>query len=140
LFGLFYLPSLLFCIQIVEKFMHMLGTDRCFSFFFCRLPCFLLLMGSTIFFIVGGFGGCTGLEDCSPTIFSVVLSWLGGFFCGAFFCGGFAVFLTCFGGWMVFPMCFHGWAVFFCGAAVFFCAFDGACFAAIGFFCFFGGD
>jgi hypothetical protein len=25
---------------------------------------------------------------------------------------------------------------FFCGAAVFFCAFDGACFAAISFFCF----
>jgi hypothetical protein len=97
-------------------------------------------MGSTIFFIVGGFGGCTGLEDCSLTIFSVVLSWLGGFFCGAFFCGGFAVFLICFGGWVVFSMCFHGWAVFFCGAAVFFCAFDGAYFAAIGFFCFFGGD
>jgi hypothetical protein len=59
-------------------------------------------MGSTIFFIVGGFGGCTGLEDCTPTVFSVVLSWLGGFFyggffrgglfCGGFFCGGFAVF------------------------------------------------
>jgi hypothetical protein len=38
--------------------------------------------------------------------FSDVLSWLGGFFCGA--------------------------ALFF--------AFDGSCFAAIGFFCFFGGD
>jgi hypothetical protein len=37
-------------------------------------------MGSTIFFIVGGFGGCTGLEDCAPTVFSVVLSWLGVFF------------------------------------------------------------
>jgi hypothetical protein len=46
-------------------------------------------MGSTIFFIVGGFGGCTGLEDCAPTDFSVVLSWLGVFFCGGFFCGGF---------------------------------------------------
>jgi hypothetical protein len=49
-------------------------------------------MGSTIFFIVGGFGGCTGLKDCAPTVFSVVLSWLDGFFCGGFFCGGFAVF------------------------------------------------
>jgi hypothetical protein len=54
-------------------------------------------MGSTIFFIVGGFGGCTGLEDCALTDFSVVLSWLGGFFyggffCGGFFCGGFTVF------------------------------------------------
>jgi hypothetical protein len=29
---------------------------------------------------------------------------------------------------------------FFCDAAVFFCAFNGACFAAIGFFRFFGGD
>jgi hypothetical protein len=29
---------------------------------------------------------------------------------------------------------------FFCGAAVFFCAFDGAFFASIGFLCFFGGD
>jgi hypothetical protein len=48
---------------------------------------FLLLMGSTIFFIVGGFRGCTWLEDCAPTVFSVVLLWLGGFFCG-----GFAVF------------------------------------------------
>jgi hypothetical protein len=37
-------------------------------------------------------------------------------------------------------MCFHGWAVFFCGAAVFCCALNGACFAAIGFLCFFGGD
>jgi hypothetical protein len=49
-------------------------------------------MGSTILFIVGGFGGCTGLEDCAPMAFSVVLSCLGGFFCGSFFCGGFAVF------------------------------------------------
>jgi hypothetical protein len=29
---------------------------------------------------------------------------------------------------------------FFCGALVFFSAFDGTCFAAIGFFSFFGGD
>jgi hypothetical protein len=29
---------------------------------------------------------------------------------------------------------------FFCGVVVFFSAFDGACFAAIGFFCFFGGE
>jgi hypothetical protein len=36
-------------------------------------------------------------------------------------------------------MCFHGWAVF---SAVLWCffAFDGTCFAAIGFSCFFGGD
>jgi hypothetical protein len=50
---------------------------------------FLLLMGSTIFFIICGFGGCTGLEDCALTVFSVVLSRLGGFFCCGFFCGGF---------------------------------------------------
>jgi hypothetical protein len=49
-------------------------------------------MSSTIFFIVGGFGGCTGLEDCAPMVFSAMLSWLGGFFCGGFFCDGFAVF------------------------------------------------
>jgi hypothetical protein len=83
-------------------------------------------------------------------IFSVVLSWLGGFFCGGFFCGGFfcdgffcggfAVFSYMLWWLGIFMMCFHGWAVFFYGAAVFFCAFDGACFAAIGFFCFFGGD
>jgi hypothetical protein len=51
-------------------------------------------MDSTIFFIVGGFfsfGGCTGLEYCAPTVFLVVLSWLGGFFCDGFFCGGFVV-------------------------------------------------
>jgi hypothetical protein len=39
-------------------------------------------MGSTIFFIIGGFfyfGGCTVLEDCAQVVFSVVLSWLGGF-------------------------------------------------------------
>jgi hypothetical protein len=49
-------------------------------------------LGSTSFFIIGGFfsfGGCTGLEDYAPTVFLVVLSWLGGFFCGGFFCGGF---------------------------------------------------
>jgi hypothetical protein len=102
-------------------------------------------MGSTIFFIVGGFGGCTGLEDCAPMVFSVVLSWLGGFFCGGFFCsgffcGGFAVFsdmLWWLGGFSDVLSWLGG---FFCGAVVFFCAFDGACFAAIGFFCFFGGD
>jgi hypothetical protein len=44
-------------------------------------------MGSTIFFIVSGFGGYIGLENCALMVFSVVLSWLGGFFCG-----GFAVF------------------------------------------------
>jgi hypothetical protein len=86
-------------------------------------------MGSTIFFIVSGFGGCTGMKDCALTVFSVVLSWLGGFFCGGFlcdgffcggfFCGGFAVFLICFGGWAVFLICFRGWAVFFCGVVVF---------------------
>jgi hypothetical protein len=45
-----------------------------------------LLMGSTIFFIVSGFfsfGGCTTLEECALVVFSVVLSWLGGFLCGA---------------------------------------------------------
>jgi hypothetical protein len=36
-------------------------------------------------------------------------------------------------------MCFRGWA-FFLRAAVFFSAFDGTCFVAIGFFSFFGGD
>jgi hypothetical protein len=50
------------------------------------------------------------LEDCAPTVFSVVLSWLGGFFCGGFFCGGFAVFSDML--WWL-----RG---FFCGAAVFF--------------------
>jgi hypothetical protein len=60
----------LFCIQIAEKFMHMLGTYRCFpSSSIVSHASFLLLMGSTIFFIVGGFGGCTGLEDCAPMIF-----------------------------------------------------------------------
>jgi hypothetical protein len=69
-------------------------------------------MGSTIFFIIGGFGGCTGLDDYAPTIFLVVLLWLGCFFCGGFFCGGFAVFQICFGGCVFFLMCFHGWAFF----------------------------
>jgi hypothetical protein len=90
-------------------------------------------MGSTIFFIVGGFGGCTGLEDCAPTVFSVMLSWLGSFFCGGFFCGDFAVFsdmLWLLGGFSDVLSLLGG---FFCGATVFFCAFDGACFAAIGF-------
>jgi hypothetical protein len=32
------------------------------------------------------------LEQCAPTGFLVVLSWLGGVFCGGFFCDGFAVF------------------------------------------------
>jgi hypothetical protein len=102
-------------------------------------------MGSTIFFIVGGFGGCTGLQNCAPMVFSVVLSWLGCFFCSGFFCcsffyGGFAVFsdmLWWLGGFSDVLSWLGG---FFCGAAVFFCAFDGACFAAIGFFCFFGCD
>jgi hypothetical protein len=87
-------------------------------------------MGSTIFFIVGGFGGCTGLEHCAPTIFSVELSWLGGFFCsgffcdgffcGGFFCGGFAVFsgmLWWLGGFFDVLLWLGG---FFCGAMVFF--------------------
>jgi hypothetical protein len=69
-------------------------------------------MGSTIFFIIGGFGGCTGLEDCAPTVFSNVLSWLGGFFCGGFYCGGFVVFLDMLWWLAVFLMCFHGWVVF----------------------------
>jgi hypothetical protein len=97
-------------------------------------------MGSTIFFIVGGFGGCTRLEDCAPTVFSVVLSWLGGFFCGGFFSGGFAVFsdvLWCLGGVSDVLSWLGG---FFCVLWCFFSTFDGACFAAIGFFCFFGGD
>jgi hypothetical protein len=80
-------------------------------------------MGSTIFFIIGGFfsfRGCTGLEDCAPTVFSVVLSWLGGFFCGGFFCGGFAVFsvvLWWLGGFSDVLLWPGG---FFCGALVFF--------------------
>jgi hypothetical protein len=77
-------------------------------------------MGSTIFFIVGGLGGCTGLEDCAPTVFSVMLSWLGSFFCGGFFCGDFAVFsdmLWLLGGFSDVLSLLGG---FFCGAAVFF--------------------
>jgi hypothetical protein len=34
---------------------------------------------------------------------------------------------------VVFLMCFHGWAVFSAVLRCFFCAFDGACFSAIGF-------
>jgi hypothetical protein len=70
-------------------------------------------MGSTIFFIVGGFfsfGSCIGLEDCAPVVFSVVLSWLGGFFYGGFFCGGCVIFsyaLWWLGG------CFYDALVFF---------------------------
>jgi hypothetical protein len=92
---------------------------------------FLLLMGSTIFFIIGGFGGCTGLEDCAPTVFLVVLSWLGGFFCGGFFCGGFFYGGFFCGGFAVFSDMLWwlggfsdvlSWlGGFFCGAAVFFC-------------------
>jgi hypothetical protein len=62
------------------------------------------------------------------------------FFCGGFFYGGFAVFsdmLWWSGGFSNVLLWLGG---FFCGTAVFFSAFDGACFAAIGFFCFFGGD
>jgi hypothetical protein len=101
---------------------------------------FLLLKGSTIFFIVGGFGGCTGLEDYASTVFSVVLSRLGGFFCGGFFYSGFSVFSDMFWWFGGFSDVLSWLGGFFCGAAVFFCAFDGACFDAIGFFCFFGGD
>jgi hypothetical protein len=78
---------------------------------------FLLLMGSTIFLslvVFFSFGGCSGLEDCALTVFSVVLSWLGGFFYGGFavfsdvlwwlgsffdvlwWLGGFSVVLSCF--------------------------------------------
>jgi hypothetical protein len=99
----------------------MLGTDRRFpSSSFVSHASFHLLMGSTIFFIVGGFlsfVGCTRLEDCALTVFSIVLSWLGGFFCG-----GFTVFsnvLWWLGGFSAVLWCFF--------------AFDGACFAAISF-------
>jgi hypothetical protein len=73
------------------------------------------------------------LEDCAPTVFLVVLSCLGGFFCGGFFCGGFAVFsdvLWWLGG---FSDVLSWLGSFFCGALVFFSAFDAACFATIGF-------
>jgi hypothetical protein len=53
----------------------------------------------------------------SSVVFSDMLWWLGSFFDVPSWLGG-----------------------FFYDAAVFFCAFDGACFATIGFFCFFGGD
>jgi hypothetical protein len=72
-------------------------------------------MGSTIFFIVGGFGGCTGLEDCALTVFSVVLSWLGGFFCG-----GFAVFSDMLWWLGSFSDALSWLGGFFCGAACFF--------------------
>jgi hypothetical protein len=60
----------------------------------------------------------------------------GGFFCGGFFCSGFTVFsnmLWWLGGFSDVLSWLSG---FFCGVAVFFCAFDGACFVAIGFFYF----
>jgi hypothetical protein len=87
-------------------------------------------MGSTIFFIVGGFGGCTFFGS------AFMARW---FFCGGFFYGGFVVFsdmLWWLGG---FSDVFSWLGSFFCSVAVFVCAFDGTCFAAIGFFCFFGG-
>jgi hypothetical protein len=84
---------------------------------------FLLLIGSTIFFIVGGFGGCTGLKDYAPTVFSVVLSWLGGFFCGGFFCGGFTVFSDMLWWLGSFSDVLSWLGGFFCGAAVFFLCF-----------------
>jgi hypothetical protein len=62
------------------------------------------------------------------------------FFCGGFFYGGFTVFsnmLWWLGGFSNVLSWLGG---FFCVVAVFFSAFDGACFAAIGFFYFFGGD
>jgi hypothetical protein len=40
-------------------------------------------VGSTFFFLVGGFfcfGGCIALEDCALVVFSVVLWCVGGFF------------------------------------------------------------
>jgi hypothetical protein len=73
------------------------------------------------------------LEDCAPTVFSVVLSWLGGFFCGGFavfsdvlwWLGGFSDVLSWLGSFSAVLWCFF----LLC-----------ACFAAIGFFCLFGGD
>jgi drug/metabolite transporter (DMT)-like permease len=95
---------LLFCIQIIEKFMHMLGTHR-------RFPSSLVVSHAS-FLIVGGYfivGGCTELEDCAPTVFSVVLLWLGGLFFG-----GFSVVVSRFFDvlWWL--------GGFFCGALVFF--------------------
>jgi hypothetical protein len=72
-------------------------------------------MGSTIFSIVGGFGGCTGLEDFALTVFSVVLSWLGGFF-GA----SFAVFSNMLWWLSSFSDVLSWLGSFFCGAVVFF--------------------
>jgi hypothetical protein len=68
-------------------------------------------MGSTIFFIIGGFGGYTRLEDCASMVFSIVLSWLGGFFAVVSSVLVSRFFQICFGGWVVFLMCFRGWAV-----------------------------
>jgi hypothetical protein len=79
-----------------------------------------LLTGSTIFFIVGGFGGFTGLEDCALTVFSVVLSWVGGFFCGGFFCSGFTVFLDMLWWLGGFSDLLSWLGGFFCGARCFF--------------------
>jgi hypothetical protein len=92
-------------------------------------------MGSTIFFIVGGFGGCTGLEDSAPTVFSVVLSWLGGFFCSGFFSGGFTIFSDMLW-WLGGFLCAFVAGRFFLRCCGVFSAFHGACFADIGFFCF----
>jgi hypothetical protein len=72
--------------------------------------------------------------------FFVVLSWLDGFSVVVSSVVVSRIFLICFGGWVVFLMCFRGWAVFSAVLRCFFSAFDGACFATIGFFCFFGGD
>jgi hypothetical protein len=77
-------------------------------------------MGSTIFFIVGGFCGCTRSEDCDLIVFSVVLSWLGGFFCGGFFYGGFAVFSHMLWWLGSFSVVLSWLGGFFCVAAVFF--------------------
>jgi hypothetical protein len=62
------------------------------------------------------------------------------FFCGHFFCGGFAVFSDMLWWLGSFSDVLSWLGGFFRGAVVFFCAFYGACFAAIGFFCCFGGD
>jgi hypothetical protein len=63
-----------------------------------------------------------------------VLSWLGGFFCDSFFYGGFAVFsdvLWWLGGFYDVLW----WLGGFLRCFGVFSAFDGACFAAICFFC-----
>jgi hypothetical protein len=111
----------LFCIQIVEKSCTCWAPIIIFPYSsIISHASYLLLMGSTIFFIVGGFfsfGGCTGLEDCALTVFSVVLSWLGGFFYDGFFYGGFAVFSDVL--WWLGGFYDVLWW-FFCGALVFF--------------------